>query len=85
MGRLRESWQEPVQKNELENSFYEFDPSDRVQLEFVIKTCKESKTLSDAGRKLLAVSRAKRSKMNDGDRLKKYLKRFELSWEKLCS
>jgi transcriptional regulatory protein RtcR len=82
-GRLREGWWEPMQKNELENSFSEIDPFDRVQLEFVIKTCRESKTLSGAGRKLFAVSRVKRSKMNDADRLKKYLKRFNLSWEQL--
>ena len=81
VGRLRDGWREPMQKNKLENSFYEIDPFDRVQLEFVIKTCRESKTLSDAGRKLFAVSRVKRLKMNDADRLKKYLKRFDLSWE----
>ncbi len=63
----------------------ELDPFDRVQLEFVIKTCRESKTLSDAGRKLFAVSRTKRSKMNVADRLKKYLKRFELDWEKVTA
>ncbi|MEQ1749555.1 MAG: RNA repair transcriptional activator RtcR [Prosthecobacter sp.] len=79
--RLREGWREPGQNNELENSFYDIDPFDRVQLEFVIKTCRESKTLSDAGRKLFAVSRAKRSVMNDADRLKKYLARFRLKWE----
>lgn len=83
IGRLKEGWREPMQKNEFEDSFYEIDPFDRVQLEFVIKTCRESKTLSDAGRKLFAVSRAKRSKMNDADRLKKYLKRFELTWEQV--
>jgi transcriptional regulatory protein RtcR len=83
VGRLKESWREPTQKNELENSFYEIDPFDRVQLEFVIKTCRESKTLSDAGRKLFAVSRVKRSKMNDADRLKKYLKRFNLTWDQV--
>jgi len=49
----------------------------------VIQTCRESKTLSDAGRKLFAVSRAKRSVTNDADRLKKYLKRFELTWEQV--
>jgi transcriptional regulatory protein RtcR len=52
-----------------------------VQLEFVIKICKERKTLSDAGRKLFEVSRVKRSKMNDADRLKKYLARFKLQWD----
>ena len=61
----------------------EIDPFDRVQLEFVIKTCRESKTLSDAGRKLFSVSRVKRSVTNDADRLKKYLKRFDLTWDDL--
>lgn len=59
----------------------EIDPFDLTQLDFVLKTCRESKTLSDAGRKLFAVSRSKRSKMNDADRLKKYLARFQLKWE----
>lgn len=85
VGRLREGWRDVGGENELGSSFYEIDPFDRVQLEFVIKTCRESKTLSDAGRKLFAVSRVKRSKMNDADRLKKYLKRFELTWEKVTA
>lgn len=87
--RLREGWWEPTQKSDLKNSFCgdlePLDPFDRVQLEFVIKTCKESKTLSDAGRKLFAISRTKRSKMNDADRLKKYLKRFDLTWEQVSA
>jgi transcriptional regulatory protein RtcR len=37
--------------------------------------------LQSKGRKLFAVSRSKRSKMNDADRLKKYLARFQLKWE----
>ena len=87
--RLREGWWEPTQKSDLKNSFCgdlePLDPFDRVQLEFVIKTCRESKTLSDAGRKLFAISRTKRSKMNDADRLKKYLKRFDLTWEQVSA
>jgi transcriptional regulatory protein RtcR len=81
--RLRESWRSGVRSETSEVVTGELDPFDRVQLEFVVKTCRESKTLSDAGRKLFAVSRTNRSKMNDADRLKKYLKRFNLSWEQL--
>jgi transcriptional regulatory protein RtcR len=81
--RLRESWRSEVRSEASEVVTGELDPFDRVQLELVIKTCRESKTLSDAGRKLFAISRTKRSKMNDADRLKKYLKRFNLSWEQL--
>ena len=83
VGRLRDSWRSEVRSETSDVVPGELDPFDRVQLEFVIKTCRESKTLSDAGRKLFAVSRVKRSKMNDADRLKKYLKRFDLTWEKL--
>jgi transcriptional regulatory protein RtcR len=83
VGRLRESWRSGGRSETSDVVTGELDPFDRVQLEFVIKTCRESKTLSDAGRKLFAVSRTNRSKMNDADRLKKYLKRFNLSWEQL--
>ena len=61
----------------------EIDPFDLVQLDFVLKICRESKTLSDAGRKIYTVSRSKRSVMNDADRLKKYLARFKLKWEEV--
>lgn len=83
IGRLRDGWRSEVRSEMSDVKTEELDPFDRVQLEFVIKTCRESKTLSDAGRRLFAVSRAKRSKINDADRLKKYLKRFDLTWEKL--
>jgi transcriptional regulatory protein RtcR len=87
VARLREVWRDVRGENELGSSFYggldasQLDPFDRVQLEFVIKTCRQSKTLSDAGRKLFAISRTKRSVTNDADRLKKYLARFQLKWE----
>jgi len=86
VARLREGWREILSDTKGESSEMfggELDPFDRVQLDFVIKTCRESKTLSDAGRKLFAVSRAKRSVTNDADRLKKYLARFDLSWEQI--
>ena len=83
VARLREGWRDaaPVTGIKVPDMIHEeLDPFDRVQLEFVIKTCCESKTLSDAGRKLFAVSRTKRTKTNDADRLKKYLARFGLRW-----
>jgi transcriptional regulatory protein RtcR len=46
----------------------------------VIRVCRQSKSLSDAGRKLFAVSRNAKRQPNDADRLKKYLARFALSW-----
>lgn len=56
------------------------DLFDRVQLASVIHVCRESESLSAAGRKLFAVSREQRRKVNDADRLRKYLAKFELVW-----
>jgi transcriptional regulatory protein RtcR len=39
--------------------------------------------MSDAGRKLFAASRSAKEKPNDADRLKKYLAKFGLNWERL--
>jgi transcriptional regulatory protein RtcR len=56
------------------------DPFDRVQLADAVSVCRNSRTLSEAGRKLFAVSRAKKENPNDADRLRKYLARFGLTW-----
>jgi transcriptional regulatory protein RtcR len=57
------------------------DRFDRVQLEDVLAVCRASSSLSEAGRALFAVSRERRSSLNDADRLRKYLARFGLDWE----
>lgn len=59
------------------------DPFDRVQLEFVIATCRRARSLSEAGRILFAQSREQRKSTNDADRLRKYLGRFGLNWADL--
>jgi transcriptional regulatory protein RtcR len=61
------------------------DLFDRAQLAFVVRTCRESVTLSEAGRKLFGVTREKRKVQNDADRLRKYLSRFGLDWESCTS
>ncbi len=61
----------------------EIDPFDRAQLAFVISICRESRSLSETGRKLFTASRERRASTNDADRLRKYLARFELSWDEL--
>jgi transcriptional regulatory protein RtcR len=58
----------------------DIDPFDRVQLTETIRVCRNSRSLSEAGRMLFAASRARRSTANDADRLRKYLARFELDW-----
>ena len=55
------------------------DLFDRVQLAGVLRVCRDSRSLSDAGRRLFAVSRQQKSSVNDADRLRKYLARFGLS------
>ena len=59
----------------------ELDRFDRVQLEDVLAVCAESPSLSEAGRRLFAVSRTQKSSSNDADRLRKYLARHGLGWE----
>jgi transcriptional regulatory protein RtcR len=56
----------------------ELDRFDRVQLEDVLRVCRDSRTLADAGRKLYAVSRTRKSSTNDAHRIRTYLARFGL-------
>jgi transcriptional regulatory protein RtcR len=89
--RLRDSWQRPGTAVSAENIdlteiivpdlLDQLDPFDQVQLAYVAAVCQRSKSISEAGREIFAVSRAKRSVTNDADRLKKYLAKFGLGFE----
>ncbi|RVU35227.1 AAA family ATPase [Hwanghaeella grinnelliae] len=59
------------------------DPFDLVQLEFVIRACQRSRSISEAGRGLFNVSREQRKSTNDADRLRKYLAKFGLTWSSI--
>ena len=59
------------------------DLFDRLQLASVIKLCRDSHTLSEAGRALFTTSREKKKTVNDADRLRKYLARFGLDWREI--
>lgn len=93
--RLKESWRRPgaaVPREEVDleaildgEVFAGLDPFDSVQVCYVVAVCQRSKTLSDAGREIFAISRGKRSVTNDADRLKKYLAKFGLKFETLRS
>ncbi len=61
----------------------ELDRFERVQLAEVLRVCAASASLSAAGRVLFAVSRARRESVNDADRLRKYLARFGLDFERI--
>jgi transcriptional regulatory protein RtcR len=89
--RLQRLWRKPGETSgseglaELlgEHAAAQLDLFDAMQLAAVIHVCRDSKNMSDAGRKLYGVSREAKSKPNDADRLKKYLARFNLQWEQV--
>ncbi len=56
------------------------DRFDLVQLEDVLAVCARSTTMSEAGRVLFAATRATKSSVNDTDRIRKYLARFQLTF-----
>lgn len=92
IARLREAWRDAAADEDhrlltdlLGLEADEIDLFDRVQLASVIRTCRSSQSLSAAGRTLFAASRARRSTTNDADRLKKYLARFDLTWDMVAA
>ena len=60
------------------------DRFDRVQLAHVLEVCRESRSLSEAGRRLFDASRTRKTSSNDADRLRKYLHRFHLEWSQIA-
>lgn len=63
----------------------DIDRFDEVQLREVVDVCRRSRSLSEAGRILFAASRRQRASTNDADRLRKYLARFDLDWNRVRS
>ena len=64
--RLKSNWKRPNRENSMDSVLEEhlsetqigaIDPFDRPQLAFAIRVCRESRSLSEAGRRLFAVSR----------------------------
>jgi len=95
IARLRDAWAlpeartpRPAESGALtrllgETQAAQLDDFDRVQLERVLDVCLEASSLSDAGRRLFAASRARKTSGNDADRLRKYLARFGLAWSEV--
>ena len=85
IARLHAQWRAPEAPSPLRGLLGDgvdaLDLFDRVQLETVVAVCARARTLSEAGRTLFAASRAKRSSVNDADRLRKYLAKFGLDWD----
>ncbi|MGI9476549.1 MAG: RNA repair transcriptional activator RtcR [Hyphomicrobiaceae bacterium] len=96
IGRLKARWQGEAASGAVSNGALlegllgaerveEIDPFDRPQLAFVIETCRRSRSMSEAGRSLFAASRRRRTTSNDGDRLRKYLAKFDLDWTRVTA
>jgi len=90
IGRLCASWEaassesiEVLREVFSDEEVSEIDLFDRVQLSQVVKTCRESRNIAEAGRALYQASRIKRSSVNDSDRVRKYLARFGLDWQQV--
>jgi len=63
----------------------EMDLFDHTQLADMVHICQQSRSLSDAGRRLFGASRAKKTSKNNADRLRKYLARFGIEWNQIQS
>jgi transcriptional regulatory protein RtcR len=91
IGRLQRLWrpvpsvdpQELLHRHLPPDVLAQLDPFDAPQLHTVIQTCIASPSLSEAGRRLFAVSRTQKQSPNDADRLRKYLARFRLEFRTL--
>ena len=91
IARLREGWRlaegDPdlaLLRQVLGARAEEIDLFDRAQLAQVLRCCRASASLSDAGRQLFEVSRARKASRNDADRLRKYLAKFGLDWAQVA-
>jgi len=82
--RLRAAWSQTPEgdlvRRHLGPRADALDRFERVQLEDVLKVCRQSPSLSAAGRALFASSLAQKQSSNDADRLRKYLARHDLDW-----
>lgn len=90
IGRLKRLWRNAAVEPQdqwlsalLGERFDSVDHFDRVQLAEVVRICGRAGSLSAAGRQLFQASRTQKASSNDADRLRKYLARFGLDFERL--
>ena len=74
---------ELLKKSLSEEVYDNIDTFEQAQLVQVIRICKESKSMADAGRKLFDKSRLQKSASNDSQRLKVYLKKYDIDFKQL--
>ncbi len=83
---LKSQWQGTAQDDDIRlvaevmTDTSALDRFDLVQLAEVIRICRQSSSMSEAGRKLFSVSRQQKKSANDTDRVKKYLEKFSLTF-----
>ncbi len=93
MDRLRRAWRGEARNEDRAflddlvgaESLALHDPFDILQLERVVRVCRTSSSLAEAGRALYSASRERRRKLNDSDRLRKYLRGFDITWTMIRS
>jgi transcriptional regulatory protein RtcR len=86
--RLRYDWgsfQTVSGTNDVDALLPDIDQFDRVQLAEVIRVCRASNSLAEAGRTLFNVSRTQRASANDSHRLRVYLQKYGLTFADLNS
>ncbi len=93
IARLRSAWERHAEESTADARTGEdplagldlgdLDEFDRRQLAHVVAVCRASPTMAEAGRRLFAVSRSKKESPNDSDRVRKYLERFGVGWERI--
>lgn len=89
--RLRSLWLIPSDNTDSEllvkyvgrAKLEQMDYDDQLHLAAVLRVCRNSHTLSDAGRKLFNISRQQRKDNNDSDRLSKYLRNYNIDTQDL--
>ena len=81
--RAPESADDPLDELLGPDAAERFDRFDLAQLREVVKVCRASRSLAEAGKILFAVSRQSKRSANDSDRLSKYLARFGLDFKTL--
>jgi len=93
MNRLRSKWRNisQTQYNPTRNAETligkeaadKLDYYDYIKLAGLVAVCKESKTMAEAGRRLLNVSRSEKRTANDTHRVKQLLQKYGLTFPKI--
>jgi transcriptional regulatory protein RtcR len=91
IARLKDGWQprSTSQGDDIVREFLgaqradELDQFDKAQLACVLEISRRARSLSEAGRILFGASRGRKKTINDADRLRKYLARFDLDWQEV--